>query len=139
MNREIEFRGWHSNHKKMYSPAEMGFDGLTLAVNGSGFVNVSGESTDRDQYFTSMIPLQYTGLLDKNNKKIFEGDIVKIDEMFQRDRTIKKHFAPILFEEGGFNVDSNACFDTLAVNPVYWEVVGNIYEHSNLLEENENV
>ena len=74
---------------------------------------------------------QFTGLLDRNNKKIFEGDIVRAKFASNRSRQIFK----VIFKDGMFLFDNGA----VAVNKrdVYsFEVLGNIHDNSEeLLDE----
>ncbi len=72
---------------------------------------------------------QYTGLTDKNGKKIFEGDIIRSNS-----------------ERGYIEYYPNDCaFDVVDDHGFYWlisemsniEVIGNIHDNPELLEERE--
>ena len=133
--REIKFRGWHTVANKMFSAAEMGTDQLTIMPDGRGFVNVSGTDTRLSQ-FPKMIPLQYTGLKDKNGKEIYEGDILKYWEgkLYQIGYLAGSFVA--------YSIPSE--IDCPHTQTGIWlyelddmdnrEVIGNIYEHNYLLE-----
>ena len=79
---------------------------------------------------------QYTGLTDKNGKKIFEGDIVEFTDKYIH----KKGRAEIVFE--AFKWKYSGCY--YGGNPGVWlciddtsvefEVIGNIYDNPELLE-----
>ena len=74
MNREIKFRAWHKDLKKMFKIGQ-----ITLEKGTWNF-----EPNDRDfigmsiPYQPSFVLMQYTGLHDKNRKEIYEGDILKV-------------------------------------------------------------
>ena len=82
---------------------------------------------------------QYTGLTDKNGKKIFEGDIVEFTDKYTR----KKGRAEIVFE--AFKWKYSGCY--YGGNPIVWlciddtsiefEIIGNIHDNPELLEVEE--
>lgn len=74
---------------------------------------------------------QYTGLHDKNRKEIYEGDVVKY-----RDST-GQHIEKVIFDKGcfyaGMHCGSSTRVAPKLINPRITEVIGNIWEDSELL------
>jgi len=115
--REIKFRAWHKENKSF-----IGFWGYGC------YMYENGQIYSGNMNITNRIELlQFTGLKDKNNIEIFEGDLVKFgDKIFQIkwSRLLVGFVGKINNEHELF-----ACYQDL------YEVIGNIYENPELLEQ----
>ena len=82
---------------------------------------------------------QFTGLTDKNGKKIFEGDILKeSDVIYNGEIQINGHIFTVAMRKGCWCVLSTCYFDEwdfLCSNANRCEVIGNIHDNPELLEE----
>ena len=122
--REIELRAW-DNKTKEYRVVEYLHFGRSGEV--SMLTTVSSDFRDPwDQLPDEVVLEQYTGLKDKNGKKIYDGDIVhQFDD--------EEHFV-VEFKYGGF-LPFTAHMLTFDVD--YCEIIGNIHENPELLEGKE--
>ena len=79
---------------------------------------------------------QYTGLTDKNGKKIFEGDIVKTDKFSEPN---KQYIIKYDLQFGAFIGQDryNCYFVTFDGDSDEFEVIGNIYDNPELLKGGE--
>lgn len=70
--REIKFRAWNKNLKKMYKIGQ-----ITLEKGTWNYEPDNREYIGMSiPYQPSFVLMQYTGLKDKNGREIYEGDIV---------------------------------------------------------------
>lgn len=163
MNREIKFRAWLKEDKKMVNVETMDFTDKSIQyLKKSEIINayiLRRESDDIEL-------MQYTGLKDKNGKEIYEGDILLSSNEngiflqligFGNDNReysgILNGFKIIdgrLLENDDYEIDECKEFTQELIKahniPILqpenmiidgWWVIGNIYENKNLLEENE--
>jgi uncharacterized phage protein (TIGR01671 family) len=86
---------------------------------------------------------QYTGCKDANGKEIYEGDIIRLEGVDDREiGSTWEHIGKIVYKRGAFFVcyfDYYADGDEELICDAQVEfgtVIGNIYENKNLLEEN---
>jgi len=155
MNREIKFRIWNKIDKIMLQPENQA--DLLLFLNGGLFSRFDKEIENSENYIIQ----QFTGLKDKNDKEIYDGDIVT--EIVERgpdcrnqDYILKDNekfrIKQITWGKYGDEeyVDSIECwmfgdYDSLSelINQTTgkyhewvrtYEVVGNIFENPELLK-----
>ena len=133
--KEIKFRAWLKEDKKMVNVETMDFTDKSIQyLEKSEFINAY---LLRRVGFDDIELMQYIGLRDKNGKEIYEGDIIKYK--FPYDIRLK-HISPVKFleTEASFGIKDRYGNEiplyTISANN-YFEVIGNIYENKNLLEE----
>lgn len=75
---------------------------------------------------------EYTGLTDRNDTKIYEGDILRV-EAFSEDGAEK--IVKVEFDEGGFCAGRNFLQSWLSWGEFHGEVIGNIYDNPEIQVE----
>jgi uncharacterized phage protein (TIGR01671 family) len=119
--REIKFRAWDKESLYMFFPPELIFnkDGELIYI---GLIPNLGHADFPSERYKLM---QFTGLLDKNDKEVYEGDIVNVK---YTDGSGYDNPVEVSFENGSFWVGSGYLNDIKII-----EVIGNIYETPELL------
>ena len=150
--REILFRGKRlDNGKWVQGFLVIWGNDYYIAPDINAYTSMGGRGKGRCMMFGHYYQVlpetvgQYTGLTDKNGKKIFEGDILKIVHKYQSpfdDDT--KEYTDITTDVVFFD-DEGLCFSygespflCVADNvTAEYEVVGNIHDNPELLEVTE--
>jgi len=117
--REIKFRAWHKEKKIMGEV--LGIDILHKEIFFSNEDVDCYEHTD----FKDIELMEYTGLKDKNEKEIYEGDIVKIDSKLFTVSYMEEKASYMLDEIDSFMSDYLSNYNISKL-----EIVGNIYENT---------
>lgn len=77
---------------------------------------------------------EFTGLLDRNGKRIFEGDIVRNADGYLF--SAQYNFC-VKYNEGRFWGDADGFVDVCGAELRYCEVIGNIHDNKSLLNDQE--
>ncbi|MCL8467948.1 YopX family protein [Bacillus sp. PS194] len=147
--REIKFRAWDENSQEMIYEVGITPEGIPYSIPENA------EECDQFNYFPCCHKMQYTGLKDKNGREIYEGDIVRVWEQNEHvpnrdsgggiiDFDVIEGFSQlgvVDFKSAWFTYETKKhqkgreedIFAPLDFTNNY-EVTGNIYEDSELIE-----
>ena len=132
------YRAWIKIEKRMVFPDDiLGIDYENEEIVTQQVYFENGLPDDRDIYcydFDDIVLMQSTGLIDKNGKEIFEGDIVKMAKDVYSEPT---YYEVVRHRGGAYRLESKQHGCELWLRHTNCEVVGNIYENPELLEDKE--
>lgn len=123
--RDIKFRAWDKKKNGWFD------DVGSLYIELNGNINLGWNGEVMDDYTDRVILMQYTGLKDKKGFEIYEGDV--LFHPLQGKRKVYYPYSERVASYGLRDIDTGFG-STLQDSHAVWEVIGNIYEHSYLLE-----
>lgn len=153
MERQIKFRAKHiKNGAWLYGD-------LLQSNEGSVYIGVHGQYIDDGYHFNDMYDEtcyvdedtigQFTGLLDKNGKEIYEGDILGVpgkdifcrvveyccDGFYLVDNCQDRKFGDLLHREISLDGNYSGMAKVLRYNGYDYCVIGNIHDNPELISD----
>lgn len=124
VNREIKFRFWDTTEKRFINLCR---------------IDENGKVREGNHYYDDVHPQQYTGLKDKDDREIYEGDIISCDEYMGNG--MKDYHRPItvvIFDgcSWSYSLDKTRNWKNPHQILRYArniKVIGNIYQNPELL------
>lgn len=144
--RELKFRVWDKDNNEFVRLDEETF----IAIDDEKVQVITGNENYGDEYENVEV-MQYTGLKDKNDKEIYEGDVIQFtwdsDSCWGKAGT---YIGFVKFDGGVFEIvyigkvrekrfrENMECYDNIK-SFMDWsqevQVIGNIYERPELLQQ----
>lgn len=136
-SREFKFRTFDKQKKRMVYKALFDHNWYYTHKNDENGCNIAYEFEPHKQYNLSEPVMQYIELQDKNNKEIYEGDILKFEDGL---------IGVVVFNGGAFSCDmwskSNPSplyhwynFCNIGCSKITPEIIGNVYENPDIITQ----
>jgi len=142
--RSIGFRAWDKEAEKMFIPLSIRWDIFWGEESGKPLVSPAfniktGLLEDQMTYPVCVMKeaghykecplMQYTGLKDKNDKEIYEGDVL-IHQMYSQIvvKDLFEFFSYTIPDVGRYQWKGDG-------KELGFEIIGNIYEHPELIDK----
>ncbi|MFC6998044.1 YopX family protein [Rufibacter roseus] len=134
--REIKFRAWAEHERQMYLPEYTDEENFYISAEGEvKYLAEYGlyERSTSKEFRKDWHLMQFTGLHDKNGVEVYEGDMVQFvngnrgQVVFGEFNAMMGFYVKIMIPSGANHIP----------HPVFLEqddeVIGNIYQHPDLL------
>jgi uncharacterized phage protein (TIGR01671 family) len=134
--RTIKFRAWNTDENRMeYNSGIFSFMGVVHVLED--YLDPSPYHKTRIAKQFNGVTMQFTGLIDKNGKEIWEGDLLRVQSQYETDEPIDSAPNKVYFRDGAFRcgfhdmiLGEKVC--TGSEGNWNTEVLGNIYENPEL-------
>ncbi|RNE28550.1 YopX family protein [Lacticaseibacillus paracasei] len=131
MKREIKFRAYSSHNHKMYPVSNIEWD-----IDGHIWVTADDGKNGTELIDEEAHLMQYTGVTDKNERKIYEGDIIVTHpkSRYEAPKSGVVQFGGSC-PSFGYKTEDGEDYDIWSSNAYRtYEVIGSIFENPELLE-----
>lgn len=134
------FRAWNKATKEMYGADDIiaiNFEEKEICVQTIYFEQGLPDSRDLDYYdFDDIVLMQSTGMRDKNDREIFEGDILKVTNLSSWLEVVSFNNNKAMFvsKEIKREIEESPLYDLFNTDIFEVEIIGNIYENPELAE-----
>ena len=144
--REIKFRAWNGEGILTVKAIDWEHGYILhedLSIPGPSYESMAPPEPKLTSDLSEAILLQFTGLLDKNGKEIYEGDIL-IAHLNEKGNIVKRSYGKlpnnfikpyvVEFKYGAFTCYGGS-YNTNFTMKTNETIIGNIYENAELLNE----
>jgi uncharacterized phage protein (TIGR01671 family) len=135
--RQIKFRAWDRQDKIMSELTQIHLGDYAPTI--SAWVPTKNDQTKLLVFGDNADLMQFTGLLDKKGKEIFEGDILHASQ-FSNAKESNREVGVVCWNEKllawywNYQNGEGICPLWNGGSNLFCEVIGNIYENPELLE-----
>lgn len=132
-NRKISFRAWNTQENKMLYRKLFEMNWYSTEKNDEAGSHCWGAISGGQERFMEI--MQFTGLLDKNGKEIYEGDIIKEYSKFDGEMQFKVTWRDYYWTLE-YSTNKSGYHSVGDVPLKSWksiEVIGNVYQNPELL------
>ena len=131
----LRFRAWNKATKEMYE-----VDDIMSIDFGKSEIYVKTLFFERTNHydFDDIVLMQSTGLRDKNDREIFEGDIVKVTNLSSWLEVVSfnENKAMFVSKETKRKIEETPLYDLFNTDIFEVEIIGNIHTNPELAEVN---
>ena len=134
------FRAWNKATKEMYGADDIiaiNFEEKEICVQTIYFEQGLPDSRDLDYYdFDDIVLMQSTGMRDKNDREIFEGDILKVTNLSSWLEVVSFNSNKAMFvsKETKRKIEETPLYDLFNTDIFEVEIIGNIHTNPELAE-----
>ena len=128
MSREIKFRSWGRNYALMFCTDKTMYTPSHISSRGNSCTPIDYEPPYEDD---KAIVMQYTGMKDKDNVEIYEGDIIQGDIM--HDNRFLGTMGVVVYDEKQGSFANKNCSGLSLMHKLYHiKVIGNVFDNPEI-------